>query len=289
MTIVKPFEFEVLENLAPKDETPLWNKETTYKSDEKVQFKGFIWVSASDEDTHEEPDVYFDKWVKFAPTNENAFLDDELSTQTIASSDWSIKIKCDESFDCIAFLNLFMSKITIETKDGKIISEKSMIYRKSRTWWEYFFGKFKINKDDIIFLPFAIRGEITINFKAMGDVANLGHLLIGKKEFVGITVYPASSTYLNYSKTSTNEWGVTNVVAGKKAKYLEFVVAIEKKDFDYYDDLISQIYNTKALFIGDENENGFKKLTTFGILKDYSAPLEIDDYLQYKLNIQGLI
>ncbi|EAJ5930959.1 hypothetical protein LVN59_001389, partial [Campylobacter jejuni] len=116
-----------------------------------------------------------------------------------------------------------------------------------------------------------------------------GHILIGKKEFAGVTIYPANSTYINYSKTSTNEWGVTNVVTGKKAKYLEFIVAVEKKDFDYYDDLIAGLYNTKALFIGDESELGFKKLTTFGILKDYSAPLEDQDYMQYKLNIQGLI
>ncbi|WP_175582813.1 hypothetical protein [Escherichia coli] len=57
--------------------------------------------------------------------------------------------------------------------------------------------------------------------------------------------------------------GSNNVVTGKKAKYLEFIVAVEKKDFDYYDDLIAGLYNTKALFIGDESELGFKKLTYF--------------------------
>ncbi|MBK1999959.1 hypothetical protein JG678_00660 [Campylobacter sp. 2018MI35] len=289
MTIVKPLEFEVLQNLATKDETPLWDKEKTYKSDEKVQFKGFIWVSASDEDTHEEPDVYFDKWVKFAPINENAFFDDEVNTQTKCDKAWSIQLKIDGVYDTLAFLNIDMAKIKIIAENGKIIYEKNMYHKKSKTWWEFFFNKFKTNKDDFVFLPYAIRGDLTIEFYPNKKGANLGCLLIGKKEFAGITIYPASSTYLNYSKTSTNEWGITNVVSGKKAKYLEFVVAIQKKDFDYYDELISEIYNIKALFIGDESELGFKKLTTFGILKDYSAPLEVEDYVQYKLNIQGLI
>ncbi|EOH1348659.1 hypothetical protein ACLRWZ_000855 [Campylobacter jejuni] len=42
MTIIKPLEFEVLQNLAKKDETPLWDKEVSYKNNEKVQFKGFV-------------------------------------------------------------------------------------------------------------------------------------------------------------------------------------------------------------------------------------------------------
>ncbi|EAH4525562.1 hypothetical protein ACLMR8_001168 [Campylobacter jejuni] len=289
MTVVRPLEFEILENSAKKDETPLWNKEINYKNNEKVQFKGFVWVSASDEDTHEEPDVYFDKWVKFAPINENAFFDDELNTQTKCDKAWSVKLKVDGVFDTLAFLNLDVSKIKIETLDGKIIYEKSMYYKKSRTWWEYFFSKFKVNKEDFVFLPYPINSEILISFEPAKIGCNVGHILIGKKEFAGVTIYPANSTYINYSKTSTNEWGVTNVVTGKKAKYLEFIVAVEKKDFDYYDDLIAGLYNTKALFIGDESELGFKKLTTFGILKDYSAPLEDQDYMQYKLNIQGLI
>ncbi|HEG0602782.1 MULTISPECIES: hypothetical protein [Campylobacter] len=289
MTIVKPLEFKVLQNLATKDETPLWDKEKTYKIDEKVQFKGFIWVSASDEDTHEEPDVYFDKWVKFAPINENAFFDDEVNTQTKCDKAWSIQLKIDGVYDTLAFLNIDMAKIKIIAENGKIIYEKNMYHKKSKTWWEFFFSNFKTNKDDFVFLPYAIRGDLTIEFYPNKKGANLGCLLIGKKEFAGITIYPASSTYLNYSKTSTNEWGITNVVSGKKAKYLEFVVAVQKKDFDYYDELISEIYNVKALFIGDESELGFKKLTTFGILKDYSAPLEVEDYVQYKLNIQGLI
>ncbi|WP_411663948.1 hypothetical protein, partial [Campylobacter coli] len=111
MTIIKPLEFEVLQNLAKKDETPLWDKEVSYKNNEKVQFKGFVWVSASDEDTHEEPDVYFDKWVKFAPINENAFFDDELNTQTKCDKAWSVKLKVDGVFDTLAFLNLDVSKI----------------------------------------------------------------------------------------------------------------------------------------------------------------------------------
>lgn len=289
MTIVKPLDFEVLENEAKKSELPLWSKELSYKTNEKVQFKGFVWVSASDEDTHEEPNVYFEKWVKIAAINENAFFDDELNTQTKCDEEWSIKLKINGVFDTLAFLNLNVSKIKIKTLEGKLIYEKSMYYKKSRTWWEYFFGKLKINKEDFVFLPYPINTEILISFKPTSSGCDVGHILIGKKEFAGITIYPASSTYLNYSKTSTNEWGVTNVTLGKKAKYLEFIIAVEKKHFDYYDDLIASLYNTKVLFIGDESEHGFKKLTTFGILKDYSAPLEELDYLQYKLNIQGLI
>ena len=289
MTIVKPLEFEILKNTARKDETPLWDENNTYKLNDLVQFEGFVYKSATNDDTHEKPNLYTEKWVKFKSINENAFFDDELGTQTLNNEKWELLLRINGAFDTIAFLNMQMLKIKITAKDGKVIYEKDLSYRKSRTWWEYFFGKFKINKDDFVFLDESMNGNLLIEFYPSSLGANLGHLLIGKKEFAGISVYPASSTYLNYSKTSTNEWGITSVFGGKKAKYLEFVVAVEKKNFDYYDELIASLYDTKALFIGDESEQGFKKLTTFGILKDYSAPLEEQEFLQYKLNIQGLI
>lgn len=39
MTIIKPLEFEVLQNLAKKDETPLWDKEVSYKIMKKCNLK----------------------------------------------------------------------------------------------------------------------------------------------------------------------------------------------------------------------------------------------------------
>ncbi|EDP6814206.1 hypothetical protein KJQ81_06995 [Campylobacter lari] len=289
MIIVRPLEFIIEQNTISKDNTAIWNKDKTYKINDDVSFKGYIYKSASDEDKHEEPDVYFDKWVKMRPTNENACFDDEVNTQSKDNKTWSVIIDVKESFDALAVLNANLSKIKIQTLDKRVIYEKSLFYRKSRTWWEYFFGRFKINKDDFIFFKYPINSKIKITFYALNDIANVGHILLGKKEKLGITIHPANLTYLNYSKTNTNEWGHTTVVDGKKAKFLEFIVALEKAHFDYYDDLIESIYNKKTLFIADESENGFKKLTTFGILKDYSAPIEDYDFLQIKLNIQGLI
>ncbi|XTO85473.1 hypothetical protein K4E85_06720 [Campylobacter coli] len=60
-------------------------------------------------------------------------------------------MKVDGVFDTLAFLNLDVSKIKIETLDGKIIYEKSMYYKKSRTWWEYFLANLKSIKKILCF------------------------------------------------------------------------------------------------------------------------------------------
>lgn len=289
MLSVKPINFKVLENTITKDETPLWDKEKSYKKDEKVQFNGRIYVSASDEDTHAEPVSYFEKWVDFGASNENAFYDEKIGTQSKDNKTWQITIETNESFDTLAFLNLDIARLVILAHDDTLIYEKELIERKSTNWWEFFFSPFKFIRDEFVFLTYTARGRIKIIFESRGGICNVGHILLGKKTFLGITLYPSNFTYLNYSKTSTNEWGETQIIEGAKARYIEYIVAIERDEFDYYDELIASLYNTPALFIGDERDKGFKRLSTYGILKDYSAPLEEMDKIQYKLNVQGLI
>ena len=289
MQVVKPLNFEVLENDFKKEDLPFFDENKTYLIDEVVQFEGNIYQNASEEVDNLAPNLSLKKWVKMKPCNENAFFDDKVHSISKNDKKTKIKIKLNENFNTLAFLNLKASFIKIEDEKGALIFEKSLLSKKSFSWWEYFFKPFRVEKDEFIFLPYLMQGVFTITLEKVDEVVELGFLLVGKREFLGVSVYPANFSYLNYSKTKTDEWGNTSFSKGRKARYAEFLVSIDKSSFDYFDEKISELYNEAALFIGDERQKGFKRLSIYGLLKDYSAPLDEYDTISYKLNIQGLI
>lgn len=157
------------------------------------------------------------------------------------------------------------------------------------SWWEFFFENGKeFKKDTIVNVPMLF-GEFEVTLTPNKFGANLGHLSIGQKVFIGYTELGCEFGAIDYSKKQKNEYGDISILKGRAAKYLNTAVVVDTKQIDSKDQVLMGILGELTTFIGDEKDRGIKSLILFGFIKDYSFKVTGEEKSSLNLNVEGIV
>ena len=292
MTVLNKVNFALTQTNAPADKERKYSKGMNVAEDETIIYNEQKYKAAKAiSSMHEPPDRDIKNFTHVGAINENAMIDSFINTQTTKKDGAPLIFKIDtqrKRINCLSFFNIDADTLTIK-KDGKQIYQDKLLKKSSVSWWEFFFENGKeFKKDTIVNVPMLF-GEFEVTLTPNKFGANLGHLSIGQKVFIGYTELGCEFGAIDYSKKQKNEYGDISILKGRAAKYLNTAVVVDTKQIDSKDQVLMGILGELTTFIGDEKDRGIKSLILFGFIKDYSFKVTGEEKSSLNLNVEGIV
>lgn len=223
-------------------------------------------------------------WIPIRPTNFYACLDDGTSTQTsgvLTDGQYIIQYVLDASkCDAIALFNCAGETATfsLKTDSGTEVwsSTVGIFYKESNSWSEFFFEE-PVRRPTIYQnMPLFYGTQLTVTITGTTQ-ALCGELKIGRLKELGVSLWGAQWSIVDYSKKETNDYGVTYLSQGKYHDRLTLSVFIETKNVDAVKSFLTQYRATGLVFICDNSKSGetmMQIMIVYGFYKDLSIVLQ---------------
>ena len=327
MKLIMPNKLELLScSISESDavDGALWSASTTYSAGQKVRYNHVIYESLLDGNRNNKPDGEWSgldaKWKKVDATLPWKMLDDFVETQTVAPENETLQFCVPfKNGDAFALLNtqgiVAKVKITDLDADGSIkdISAHSLyeynyeelqgneiLLKKDyilladifhHSLYEYNYFPFR-NIENIAATGIAspANGTLCVEIESCeGHSAAVGHVIVGRAYELGLTKYGAEIGFTDYSRKETDEFGVTRLVRRSYAKRISPELYLHPNQKDYVVSLLHEARGLPCLWIGDNIDNGYQSLTTYGWLEDFRLVCEGPNEDVLSLEIQGLI
>lgn len=289
MTTVIPAKFDYVSSTFKDENIPLWNKDKNYAVGDEVLYKELIYKNALGGISSTAPDDDRDRWVNMGALNSKRFMDSFIYTKSTSEFSSEIVINVLKPINTISFFNLEGAWVEISDMGGNLLANRlNLTYKKSRTWWEYFFKGFIFRHTATIDLN-NFKGKMKIKIHRNKNGSALGHLILGNKFYIGATIYGAKVGVIDYSKIITNEFGDKDFYKGKNAKYNDLQVVVKSERVDDIIKELSKLAGTIALFIGDERSYGFESLVIYGYYKDFNILIDNYKTSECQISIEGVI
>lgn len=206
-------------------------------------------------------------WADIGPTNRWAALDNDTSTQTVATGSLTIVLK-PGFFTSIALFGLAGAHLSItvqETEGGTVIYSYSAPLDASRpgNWWQYYFGGFKPQTDFVasgIEPYFGAVATITITGPSQVKV---GVIALGTIRALGETQFGAKSRRRNYTRIVTDTFGNTTIRRGRSGRDLSITAWLKLADAPAIEDALEELDGVPCVWFASELPL-YRGLRTFG-------------------------
>ena len=281
----------------------VWSATKTYAKDDKVRYEHNIYLSLAASNKNNKPSENWSgenaKWGKYGATTPYKMLDDYVETQTEAPAGQKLTFTVPfNRATAFALLNLegAAARVVItDTDENEVLfdEEFSLLNDISHlSLFEYYFEPL-VYTDVFIRtdLPMPLNGTMRVELDP-GDesmVAKVGHVVVGRDRYIGMTKYDAEVGITDYSRKIVDEFGKTTLIRRSFAKTASLPIYLHPDNSDGVTRVLQDIRSRPCVFEGDNRDEGYKALTVYGWLEDwrhvYAAPNEIE----LNLDIQGLI
>lgn len=290
MKVLKRGEIVILESNL-KDDTPLFDREKSYKKDDIVRDSKSKYKVRENVSGKELDNLAYFEWI--GTSNEWAMFDYYLNTE-------SRNQDCiDISFSCIGAMGVYICGIQAKMLDIEVIDNRTREIIEKQTyrlygnaiasWSEYFFGDWSNKqKGDVYYERKTYTRFVSFRVRAYGmkEVA-ISSIICGKLIDIAMTLYAKNSiSMLDFSKVQSDEFGYTQLTKGNFKRTNTFEVLVEDKDMDRVSYLLSELRGEAVVFI---IANYFENLINFGFLKNHEILLEKVGRSIVSIEIEGLI
>lgn len=298
MKVLTPVKFvqSMLVSSTATDSTPLYSAATTYEKDVLVQYEGNIYISLVASNIGKTPGALGSEgnWLIKGPTNVYAMFDNQVSTQTIATSPLTITFTPNAVIDAIAIVNISTAtsvSVNVLDRPGGV-NVFSKTYQLDDTiimdWYEYFFEPFDIASEIIIQgLPLYSTAVITIDIASATTVA-VGSMLFGSIDTLGATSYGSSVGIRDYSIKETDAFGNTTFVQRPFSRRGSFSIDIPKANLNKVSKILESIRTTPVVWIATDDDD-YQFSTIFGYYRDYNIEISYPTHSLCSLEIEGVI
>lgn len=233
-------------------------------------------------------------WKAIGMSNRWAMFDRRTGTSTSLNSTLNLVLK-PGGISGLALLGLIGRKVFISMKSSTAGTE---VYRKDidldssiiSSVYEWFTADLEMRSDIVLTdLPeFFFNCELSISITPSGGKASCGTLQVGKVVELGKTQYGANVGIIDFSKKSTDEFGISDVVERPFSKRNSLKIITEKSDLNKLYRLLTNLRATPCIYIGVEDE-AYEPLIVYGYYKDFSIEISYPSYHLCNLEIEGLI
>jgi hypothetical protein len=235
-------------------------------------------------------------WLKVpGTTNRWASFDDLRNTQTVAPVDIVQTIQLTDRASSIAVIGLDARTVTITQTVGGVEKYRvtaDLSKRKSRSWKEYFFGKFKSRTSVQYFnLPPYRNSVITVTVSKPGaGQRGVGGIVIGNAVYIGDVQYEPTSDHLNFSNVERDKFGNLALDPERSVPKVDMTVWFDKNLTSQILELREQLNGRPAIWSGldDFTLDYFEPLFIYGIHKEFSLNLKGFDYGVITLQVEEM-
>jgi len=276
----------------PETDHPAWNAATVYTAGDLVihttthrRYERRVTGTTA---TAPESDPV--NWRDIGPTNRWAMFDASVGTATTQAATITVEITPAANVTGIALLDLDVESVDIEVTVGADVvyslSVAPVLLDTATTWFDYFFTSI-LTRDTIVLtdLPPYPDAVITITLANGSSDVQCGSCIFGEVFDIGDTQYGAGIGIIDYSKKSTDEFGVTTIVERSYAKRLTARAAVPSGAVDEVARRLAGVRAKPVVWIGAD---GYDSTVIYGWCKDWGVDISYPTLSFCSLTIEGL-
>ncbi len=217
-------------------------------------------------------------WKDIGPTNKYAMFDTLRNTRTVHTGALTVVIKPGQRVRALALMGAVATSATVTVVAGGVehyAATRSMTYRDTQTWTDYFFGGFKLRPALLLTdIPPYSSAEITITLtNAQGSDVQCGAVCLGTPVDVGRAQYNAVSRADNYSEVSRDTFGNATLIQRRSVPKTDQVTRISKDMVNALYDLRTDVNAVPCVWsaLDDRSTDGyFNAFLILGIYKEFT-------------------
>ncbi len=231
-------------------------------------------------------------WVAIGATNRWCMFDQSVGSVTSQATPLTVVLHPGDITASLALLDLDGTSVDVSMTDG--LAGPS-VYSKSyditddatlASWWDYFFAPLTPATTLIVNdLPAYSNGYVSVTINA-ATTARCGTMVVGNGVEVGSLRAGVQVGIIDYSKKTTDDYGVTSILERAFAKRIEADVLITNAQLDYISTKFAEI---RAIPVVWSFDSAYDCLQVYGWVKDWSATIIYRDYSEKRLTIEGLV
>ena len=233
-------------------------------------------------------------WFDYGPTNKWAMFDAQTSTLTTATTSLTVTIATG-IIDSVALIgtSAYQAAITLcDGLGGAIVYSNSMGLAGdvATDWYQYFFYDPLVARTQGVFqdLPPYLSSHLTMTLTGVGTIS-LGNLVFGRKSDLGDTEFNPTAGIIDYSKKSTDAFGVTTFVKRDFSKRVTARLMIDNLQLNRIQRTLYDLRATPCVWIGSDAPEFDEALVVYGFYKDFSTVIAYARISYCSLEIEGLI
>lgn len=297
MTILKNETIDYLSINLTEDETQ-WVVGNTYDYADEVRDGHFIYKYAGTDGTNTElsPSTdTTDKWVYTKPTNYYSMLDGKTESQTSKNEELVFSFSWI-NYRSLSLLNIEGKSINIEMIN---LDDDSVVYSESLDliddfniidFYSYCFEDYLFTENIYRDLPIYPNAKVTVTITSIGGSAKIGRLVTGRPFWIGHTGYGANLGLSSYSRKTTNEFGITDLIHRGAVNEDSYEVSVPTPKIPSIRRKLIEMDATPILFIMDEREETkVEHLLIFGYWEDVSILLANSTTSTTSITIKGIL
>lgn len=263
----------LISSSVPENDRPEWSAATTYALGAMVMKAAThrLYESVVADNLANDPADANGAWIDAGPTNRWAMLVPTVGAVTSAAAPLAVRIAPGAAFDAVAVLDAVGATVRVQVLDGATI-----LFDETRDT-----GRAVMSFFD---LPGTAAAHVLITVAGSGTVS-VGKVLIGPAMDLGETETSPTIGITDYSKRTTDDFGVTTVTPRNWAKTMTLRTKIDTDQVDAAERKVAAIRAVPALWIGDER---FDSLSIYGFFKSFQIDLALETISYVSLSIEGL-
>lgn len=296
MQVLKPLEFATsqLKSTSAVETYATYASGTTYAKDVFVVYGTRLYQSLQASNTGHQPDTSPTWWIDSGPSNVYAMFDNQVSTQTSATSPLTVVVEPGTFINSLAFLELQGNTLQVSITDGvggPTVYSSGVINLDSTIildWHMYFFEPFDFRTEVILTdIPSYLNARITMTLSGSSSV-KIGSFIYGTTYDLGGTQYGVSSGIRDYSIKQTDDFGNTTFVQRAFSRRMEGQVFMDNSKINFNQRLLASLRAVPCVWIGSEASD-YSLLTVFGYYRDFNIDISYPSHSLCRIEVEGLI
>lgn len=281
------------------EDHPVWSSSTTYSVDDIVIYGTKKYKSLQNSNLNKIPSTVGSLWwIEIGPSNKFAMFDEQVNTQTIASSGTFTVVVSASNTDSIFFANVEAISINVTVRSGPTTSSPILYnytlssgLNEINNWLKYFTYDpfFRPSQYYLTNLPSSSGNYVFITFNNGSNPAKCGVCVIGSIFELGKTEYGASAGIIDYSRKETNEQGETTFVRRNFSKRLETRLFVKRENVSRTQKILYEIRSKPVVWLASDDLAYQEPLVVYGFYRDFSTEIAYPTVSYCNIQIEGLI
>ncbi len=293
MKVIKPVTFTtaMLVSSSATESAPTWLAGTTYAKGAVVDYGLHLYESLVNSNVGNTPDTSPAQWLATGPDNTHAMFDDEVNTQTTATTSLTV-VLAPGIVNSLAMVNVTGATATVTVHDapgGNQVFTKSFDLDGTivADWYQYFFEPF-VQKQEVTLtdLPPYSNARITVTVTGAGAVG-IGNLVMGTFYQLGEALFKPTLRTDDYSLVNTDAFGKTTLTRRNSSKRADVQVMLERGQLRKVYQILDELRATPCVWIASERESD-SPLTVYGIRSGFSIVVEYSTHCLANLELKGM-
>lgn len=285
----------IISTNAVAEDLPSFIEGTPYTTGDRVIYNDAIYQATRSGSDLNAPGVIVDgirDWVYVHTINPYRCIDDKIETQTEAQDVLTMEIQATGFVGSLALMNVYATTVRVQivdSIDGVVYdSTKQMGFFGVNNLWAWLYEPFE-QRTDISFSDLMTYNNPRVIIEVTappGEMAKLGHIVMGMPFEIGTLKANLSLGLTDYSRIQQDEFGNTSILRRSRSKYAKFLLMVDTSRVDAVRKTMDKIASRITFWHGLED---MESTLIVGFYKDMEIVVPNMQVSEMSLYIQGVI